>query len=139
MTLRWSQRAWEWLPLLAWMAIIFITSGQTKQELPSFGVWDYLVKKAGHFVAYGVLAWLAWRVTRGWQRPFLWAFVITAVYAVSDEFHQSFVPGRLGSAADVLIDCLGALTTLTLLFFARKLQSQSAQTRRAAEPGSPGA
>lgn len=43
------------------------------------------------------------------------AFIISALYAASDEFHQLFVPGRAGRVSDVLIDSLGAL--LGVLFF----------------------
>lgn len=105
----------RWLPLLLWMAIIFYISGRTKTEVPSFGTWDLLVKKGSHFLAYGFFALLAWWAVRDWKRPFLSAFIITALYAASDEWHQSFVPTRHGQPADVLIDTLGGLTMLLLL------------------------
>jgi len=106
----------RWLPLLLWMAVIFIASSRTKAELPSFGLWDQLAKKAGHFLAYALLAWLAWRATRESARPYLWAFLITALYAVSDEWHQSFVATRTSSLLDVVIDAMGGLLVLALLY-----------------------
>jgi VanZ family protein len=105
----------RWLPLFVWMLLIFIVSAQPKQAVPSFGVWDLLVKKGSHFLAYALLAWLAWRALGEGQGLYRWAFVLTAVYAVSDEFHQTFVPGRNGQLSDVFIDCAGGLSALILL------------------------
>jgi VanZ family protein len=97
------------------MGAIYILSNQPKGGIPSFGVWDWLVKKGSHFLAYSVLAWLAWRVFRGEKRPYLAAFLLTVFYAASDEFHQTFIPGRSGTLDDVLIDSLGGLTALFIL------------------------
>ena len=93
----------RWLPLLAWMALIFYFSHQPKGSLPSYGVWDLLVKKGAHVAAYAVLALLARRAGLGLGR----AAALAALYAVSDEFHQTFIPGRNGAVVDVLIDLLG--------------------------------
>jgi VanZ family protein len=112
---RWWRSRWgRWLPLLSWMGAIFIMSNQPKTNIPSFGVWDLLVKKGSHFLAYGVLASLALRVTdgEGRKRPYLWALLLTILYAISDEFHQTFIPGRNGMLMDVFIDSLGGLTAL---------------------------
>lgn len=52
------------------------------------------------------------------------AFVLTALFAASDEWHQTFVPGRDGNVRDVLIDCAGALT---MTFWLRQRSRQAAQ------------
>ena len=83
--------------------------------LPNFGFWDLGVKKLGHVLAYATLALLAFRAALDWQRPFLTTFLITFFYAISDEFHQTFIPGRNGTPVDVIIDMVGALTCLWLL------------------------
>lgn len=62
-------------------------------------------------VAYGVLAILARRLGVGDAG----ALAIVLAYAISDELHQRFVPGRTGTAIDVLIDLLGATLSLALL------------------------
>lgn len=98
------------------MAAIFLVSDQGKQDIPSFGLWDMLAKKGGHFAAYMILALLAHRAVGRSQRPYLWAVVITALYALSDEFHQTFVPSRQGSLVDVLIDCAGGVTALIIYY-----------------------
>ena len=97
------------------MGAIFILSNQPKGDIPSFGLWDTLVKKTSHFLAYGVLAFLALRVTETEKRPFLLAMLLAVLYAISDEFHQTYIPGRHGSPIDVIIDSLGALTALLSL------------------------
>lgn len=125
----WRSRSGRWLPLLLWMAAIYVLSDQPKSGIPSFGVWDWLVKKGSHFLAYGVLSGLAWRVfgerkrplrrrtavVRVQCKPYLLAFLLTVLYAASDEFHQTFIPGRNGTLVDVLIDSLGGLTALFIL------------------------
>lgn len=110
--------------MLLWMAAIFVVSHRPSSELPAFGLWDLLVKKSGHFLAYAVLAALAYRVTLATKRPILWAMVITALYAASDEFHQTFVDSRQGSVLDVLIDCAGGVTGLYLVRRGRRSLQQ---------------
>lgn len=97
---------------LAWMAVIFGLSAQPKNEIPVFGAWDLLVKKGGHMLEYAVLAWL-WH--RAWGQRSTWlAWGLAVVYAASDEFHQSFVPGRHAQWADVGVDAVGAALGLGL-------------------------
>lgn len=133
MVRRWWHSRWgRWLPLLVWLGAIYVLSDQPKSGIPSFGVWDWLIKKGSHFTAYGVLAVLAWWAFAGGKRPYRWAFVLTVLYATSDEFHQTFIPGRNGSPIDVIIDSLGGLTALFILrknwFRLRLSQSQSNQS-----------
>jgi VanZ family protein len=99
--------------MLLWMAIIFVVSHTPLENIPGFGVWDLLVKKGSHFLAYGVLALLVYVAVphKGG------AWFIATLYAASDEYHQTFVPGRSGLVSDVLIDSLGALTALVVLHY----------------------
>jgi len=115
MVVSWQRTAVRWLPLLLWMAAIYVISDQPDDAVPSFGVWDLLVKKGAHFLAYAILAWLAYRVVENTRHPFLTALLITAVYAASDEYHQTFVPGRHGRGFDWIIDCLGGLGALYVI------------------------
>lgn len=97
------------------MLIIFLVSSRTSSELPSFDWADRIVKKGGHMFGYALLAISYWRAFsfKPEIRWFAWALAVC--YAITDEFHQSFTPGRFPSAADVLIfDNLGALGGLWL-------------------------
>ena len=74
-----------------------------------------LIRKLGHFSEYFILAVLILRALRQetgekLQTPWLaLGLGLTALYAVSDEFHQAFVPGRTASIADVLLDIFGGI------------------------------
>ena len=98
---------------VVWMAIIFWFSSQsTMFHLPG-SLLDMIFKKSAHAAAYGVL-WLLWWLATG-RRPWL-ALALTIGYAISDEWHQTFVPGRHGRPFDVGVDTVGALLMLGLLY-----------------------
>ena len=87
------------------------------------------IRKLGHLTEYAILAMLLWRALRRgtrWQMKmsisFLVAALASAIFAASDEFHQSFVPSRTASPTDVMIDICGALVGLLArsIFAARK-------------------
>lgn len=105
----------RWLPALAFMAIIFAFSSSPSSALPDFASWDYVIKKGGHFIGYGLLA-LSYLYGMGWKKERRWlAWLLAVFYAATDEFHQSFVAGRNSSMFDVMIfDNLGALAALWL-------------------------
>jgi VanZ family protein len=118
-----------WLPPLIWMTVIFVVSAQP--SLPSAPArWDTLLKKAMHALAYGTLAWLYLRALRGsfpetsWLRVASWGLAF--VYALSDEYHQTFVPGRNGTLMDVTIDGLGAGGAMLLDWWWRRIRSTPA-------------
>jgi VanZ family protein len=94
----------RFVPPLALMGLIFFFSAQ--EDLSSgLGVWDTIGRKIVHMAEYGLLWFLWWRALGcGHPGP---SIVITLLYAVSDEFHQTFVDGRHGSAWDVAIDAVG--------------------------------
>lgn len=80
---------------------------------------DFVLKKTLHAAGYAVLAWLWWRPLRASgadaARAARWAFAATVLYAATDEWHQSFVPGRTGRPRDVAIDAGGAAIALAWL------------------------
>lgn len=105
---------WAYLPALSWATLIFILSAQGL--LPSFelSTVDYIFKKLAHMFVYAVLYYLFWRAVQKTvappQRRIHWALpmLLTLVYAISDELHQNFVPGRYGTLRDIGYDMLGA-------------------------------
>lgn len=99
-----------WLPALLWMGAIFLVSAQpTVPSVP--GRWDLILKKLMHFAAYGVLTYLYMRAMRESVSTDAPIRIISAglalLYALSDEYHQTFVPGRNGTLVDVGIDAVG--------------------------------
>ncbi len=138
----------HWLPVLIWLGVIFLGSTDmlsaehTSRFLVPFLRWidpqisfatlnaiQLGIRKLGHLTEYAILAMLLWRALRSgtrWQMKmsilFLVAALASAIFAVSDEFHQSFVPSRTASPNDVMIDICGALIGLLscLMFAVRK-------------------
>ncbi len=109
-----------WLPPVLWMGVIFIVSAQP--ILPHYPdtLLDLILKKAAHMIEYGILAFLLWRALSRGRGTLSWsalvtAFVVSVLYAASDEYHQSFVPGRNGTPVDVGIDAVGALVALLVV------------------------
>lgn len=86
---------------------------------------EYFVRKTAHMTEFAVLSillfvWLGlWEMTL--FRRGITAFLATAVYAASDEFHQLFVPGRAGRVSDVLLDSTGALAGVIVFILLGKL------------------
>ena len=132
-----------WGIVLLWMALIFYFSHQpaTESSQLSQGVLtvilgfvqrvspdlarelellqlNHLIRKNAHFVAYLVLAVLSMNALaqnriRG-KRQIGYAFLICLLYAITDEVHQLFIPGRSGEVKDVLLDSFGAISGILL-------------------------
>ena len=104
------------------MSLIFYLSSIPGEQLGPDTLVVNVIKKLGHMFIFGVLAVLYLDALKGnkslpeTQGAFsLLSLFLTALYAISDEYHQSFTPGRHSSGKDVLIDICGALTALVLL------------------------
>ena len=111
----------KWLPAIVIMLVIFMFSAQPGHEILTFNWADRIIKKAGHMIGYGLLALSYWRVFDFKREKRSLAWLLAVLYAVTDEFHQSFVPGRNPSIWDVLIfDNFGALISLWLISYYRK-------------------
>ncbi len=74
---------------------------------------QFIVRKGAHFSVYLVLGFLCFLAMNTYsvklKTKFLSALTISLLYAISDEIHQLFVPGRAGQIRDVFIDFSGAL------------------------------
>jgi VanZ family protein len=93
-----------WGPVVLWAGLIFGLS-----SVPDLGTglggWDLVLRKIGHAAEYAVLGLLLLRAV-GRVLP---AAAAALAYAVSDEIHQAFVPGRQAAVRDVLVDAAGIL------------------------------
>ena len=143
-----GNRLWRYGPVILWAAAIFVFSSglfsgsNTSSVLRPLVLWVYpsatetglaivhgLVRKTSHFVEYAILALLLARAFRTSLRDFLrnhWfaaSLAFVALYALSDEFHQSFVSSRTASIYDCLIDTAGGLAALTIVAMRRRVRS----------------
>lgn len=108
-----------WLPVIACATLIFALSG-----IPSLssglGDWDLILRKFAHVSIYALLGAL---LARALERDAA-ALVCGIAYAVSDEVHQHFVPGRSGAVLDVGFDTLGVIAGILAFRWLRRDQSR---------------
>ncbi|MCJ7826188.1 VanZ family protein [Patescibacteria group bacterium] len=100
-----------WLPVIIYMAAIFIASSRQKVAISDSYAISFLFFKTLHLIEYIFLYLVCYRAffntgTRK-DKAFLYAFIITVLYAATDEIHQRLVPTREGKFRDVIIDVIG--------------------------------
>ncbi len=130
----------RYLPLVIWIVFISFASSDefsaanTSRIIGPLILWllpntttetlelvHFLTRKAAHLTEYAILAYLAVRAFRTSpqvvlrRRWFLVSSILIIIYALVDEYHQSFVPSRTASFFDSMIDITGGLTVLILL------------------------
>lgn len=119
-----SRLLFLWGPAVAWMGVLFYLSSRPSLPQLEDPWWNTLFRKGGHFGAYALLAWLDLRALAAGRRvgraTYVTAWVLAVLYAVIDELHQGFTPGRHPTLMDVLIDAAGATAGL---FLAHLLES----------------
>jgi VanZ family protein len=131
------ERIWRYAPLIIWMVLISFASSSelsainTSRVIRPLLLWlfpditeeslrlvHFLVRKGAHITEYAILGWLAARAFSGSSREYLrqrWlltGLLLIVLYALLDEYHQSFVPSRTGSLYDSGIDIAGGLIGL---------------------------
>jgi len=127
---------------LIWMALIYRASATPDLRAVPWAQWlgvlptvlapervalvELVLRKSAHMVSFGVLAVLVYGGLATGVAPLrsarlhAIAFSVATLYAVSDEWHQGFVPTRVASATDVLIDAVGAVVGLVLVSWVRQ-------------------
>jgi VanZ family protein len=78
---------------------------------------NILFRKSAHIFVFGVLAFLFFKCLDFRRYSYLLAWFFTVIYAAFDEWHQSFIPGRVAAIKDVLFDSIGALVALLIIYF----------------------
>ncbi len=116
-----------WLPAIAIAVLIFTLSAQSNLAVTD-GTVDLVLRKLAHMTVFGLLAAacvrsLTFHGITG-RAALVGAATLAGVYAVSDEFHQTFVTGRSGSPIDVAIDLVGIAVALALLAHNPRLRAR---------------
>ena len=107
-----------WLPVLLWAGVIFFFSSMAINKPAPFSWADFVFKKTAHVTEYAIFYFLIFRAMSNKQQSinkkvFRWSLFLAVLFAFSDEWHQTFVPGREGTLRDVGFDTIGSLLSLT--------------------------
>lgn len=130
-----------YMSLILWMIVIFCFSHQPVNESSQLSGsiskpiaeklesimkidvdeenFDYMIRKFSHFMEYMILGILMYLASVKSNIPrnnkLLWCILLCALYAITDEIHQAFVPGRGPKVLDVIIDTVGSITGILLV------------------------
>ncbi len=143
-----KRRLISWLAVVLWLVIIFILSAQpvyksnglskgiaerivkaiekvSPEKNINIDIFNHYLRKTAHFLSYMILGILMMNVlkalgVKGKKRIAI-ALVVCVLYAISDEFHQLFVPGRGAQVKDVVIDSVGAIVGIGICGICRKM------------------
>ncbi|MFJ7727751.1 VanZ family protein [Neobacillus sp. NPDC097160] len=148
-----SNRKWWQIATIIWMVVIFLftqlpyfTGSHTATAIDKLFFIDkigflssqaklllidslnFLIRKATHLTAFGILSFFLFKSLERYRFSYLLAWCITFLYAMTDEWHQSFVPNRTASFKDVLIDTSGAFIVLLLTFLIKAKKRKKGET-----------
>lgn len=134
-----NKKVFAWSLMILWMIIIFVMSSQTGDVSvnqsglvikflvfigidvnSAFGdMAQFVIRKMAHFTEYFIFALLSYNLMRCYDmkkgKSRILMIIFAFLYAATDEFHQSFVPGRGPQFRDVLIDTCGAAAASLVL------------------------
>lgn len=133
------------IPMIIWMIVIFVmsnTNGNDSSSQSNFfanivlqfvninkETLTFIIRKAAHMSEYAILALLTYyaltKIAFNKKIIFQITFLISFLYACSDEFHQLFISGRSGQFTDVLIDSAGCLIMLLFSYLWQKRKNES--------------
>ena len=119
------------LLVIIWMVFIFIMSSFDANEssnqsglivgiisdifnINNIHMLSMIIRKLAHFSEYFILGILTYNMIRKYDKKYYIAIIICVIYAISDEIHQIYVPGRSCQILDMAIDSLGALSSIFL-------------------------
>lgn len=127
-----------WGPVVFWCLVIFAFSNRPTPVVTEFYLGDFIVKKTAHLAEYAILYFLLFRAINNLRFKiqacpptardlrfkmisiknkidWKWGLILLILYALSDEYHQSFILGRTARVRDVFIDLTGGLLCLLMI------------------------
>ncbi|MCK9443955.1 MAG: VanZ family protein [Tissierellaceae bacterium] len=153
---KYNKKIVSWAIVILWMILIFGFSHQPREDSNKLSTniteviveiienktsnrdinirsFNHMLRKNAHFFLYLVLGILVTNALRNSQlrgyKLICLALLICILYAISDEIHQLFVPGRGGQVGDVFIDGTGSVIGITLAFFGMKAATEINEER----------
>lgn len=90
---------------------------------------SFIIRKTAHFTEYFILGLLTYNMTYNYKKKTYLSIIICILYAISDELHQSLVPGRSCQILDILIDSSASILAIYLLSILYKFKSKHTLTK----------
>ena len=120
--------------LVLWMLVIFLLSNQTGSESTSLSdkvicsmfnncnpeVYSFIVRKFAHFIIYFILGIFCYMNFKNDKEGVLNAIILCILYAFTDEMHQMYINSRSGEFRDIIIDSLGSISSILLMYKLKK-------------------
>ena len=120
--------------LILWMLVIFLLSNQTGSESTSLSdkvicsifsdchqdIYSFIVRKLAHFILYFILGIFSYINFKNDKEGVLNAIILCIIYAFTDEIHQMFVTSRSSEVRDIIIDSLGSISSILLIYKLKK-------------------
>lgn len=120
--------------VIIWMMFIFIMSSFNSTEssnqsnfivniiinifnISNIEILSLIIRKLAHFTEYFILGILTYNMINNYNKKSYISIIICILYAISDELHQLFVPGRSCQVLDIIIDSIGSILGIYLLSF----------------------
>ena len=117
--------------LITWMIVIFIMSSFAGDEsseqsniivdiivsifnIENITLLSLIIRKLAHITEFLILGILFCNVMKQYNKNIYWGVLFSFLYAISDEIHQHFVPGRACQITDMLIDLFGIILGLII-------------------------
>lgn len=108
-----------WVPPVLWAGLIFFFSSLPSVKTVEIYWQDFLLKKTAHMIEYAIFAGLLYRAFKNSNlaktEALFYSLLITVFYAITDEVHQSFTPGREPTVRDVVFDITGGSLAVYLI------------------------
>lgn len=129
------------LLVIIWMILIFIMSSFNSTEssnqsnfivdiianifnTTNINILSLIIRKLAHFTEYFILGILVYNLIHSYDKKIYIGIIICVLYAISDEIHQLFVPGRSCQLLDILIDSMGSIAGTYLLCFIKRITNK---------------
>ena len=109
-----------WLPVVIWSLVIFYFSSLPTAPITKVYWREFVIKKSAHVVEYAIYATLMYRALKesgvDKKEAGVYSVILAFIYGISDEFHQSFTPGRDPRLRDIFFDTMGASLAIYALW-----------------------
>lgn len=126
-----SQKYYAWLTVVLFAFFIFFLSAVPDLRSGLDTTLDIILRKIAHATEFGVLAYFIFLACENCKFPLKKSLVLAAflalLYALSDEYHQSFVPGREMAVLDFFVDSTGVVLVLFLLWTKKRIINKLAR------------